>query len=137
MLAYEERLRHNDMKVTPQRLAIVKALEEHGHMAIEELYSIILKQFPSISLATLYKNLNSMNDSNFTQEVKLPNQKSKFELTKDPHSHLYCSCCGKVEDYFVDTRNILKIAQASNYQNLEVANLVFSGICTKCQTTNI
>ena len=133
MLAYEEKLRHNDMKVTPQRLAIVKALEEHGHMTIEELYSIILKQFPSISLATLYKNLNSMNDSNFTQEVKLPNQKSKFELTKDEHSHLVCTSCGKVEDYFIDTKNILKSAQTSNYKNLEVANLVFSGICCGCQ----
>lgn len=133
MLAYDQLLRKNDMKVTPQRMAIVKELEMHGHLSIDELYEKIIKQFPSISLATLYKNLNSMNESNFTQEVKIPNQKSKYELTKETHSHLVCPKCDKVEDIMIDTSSILKQTKTSHFKDIEVASLILSGICKDCQ----
>lgn len=133
MLAYDDLLRQNEMKVTPQRLAIVKALEEHGHLNIDELYDLITKQFPSISLATVYKNLNSMNESNFTQEVKLPNQKSKYELTKGAHSHVICRVCGKVEDVVIDTKKLIGLLDKDKYSEVEVHYLVYSGICKDCQ----
>lgn len=131
MLAYEQKLRNNDMKVTPQRMAIIQELQKYGHLSIDELYEKITAKFPSISLATVYKNLNSMNDSNFTQEVKIPNQKSKFELTKESHSHLVCTKCGKVEDIMIDTSNLLKNT-CTTYTNLEVTSLIIKGICKDC-----
>lgn len=133
MVAYEQILRENEMKVTPQRMAIVKELQMHGHLSIDELYEKIIKQFPSISLATLYKNLNAMNETNFTQEVKLPNQKSKFELTKEIHSHMLCQNCGKVEDIMLDTSSVIKNAKHSNYKDLQVASLIIAGVCQDCQ----
>ena len=84
-------LKANNLKVTPQRLTIIKELYKNGHMNIDELYVNLKEKFPSISLATIYKNINSMVDILYVSEVKIPNKKSVYELTKEEHSHLVCN----------------------------------------------
>ena len=130
---YETLLRKYNIKVTPQRLAIVQELDGHVHMSIEELYHAIRKKFPSISLATVYKNINAMMDKHFILEVKVPEQKPKYELVKAPHSHLMCQKCGKVEDILLDLDNVTqKAANISHYQITD-KTLILSGICPICK----
>ncbi len=136
MEKYENLLRNSNIKVTPQRLAIVEELDGHVHMSIEELYEAIKKKFPSISLATVYKNINAMMDQGFMQEVKVPGQKSKYELTKAPHSHVVCENCGKVEDIALDLEKVTQ--DAANMTRYEVRGkaLILSGICPACKTAS-
>ncbi|RUM66132.1 MAG: transcriptional repressor [Sulfurospirillum sp.] len=132
MESSERLLREHGIKVTPQRLSIVSELSGRVHMSIDDLYQSIKKSFPSISLATVYKNINAMMDMNFIQEVKIPNQKSRFELNKEPHSHLFCQKCGKVEDIELELNTITtQAAQKSGYK-IDEQSLIFSGICPKC-----
>ena len=133
MNEFEQLLRENHIKVTPQRLSIVEELYGHIHMSIEELFSEIKKKFPAVSLATIYKNINTMMDKGFISEVQIPNQKSKYELVKPSHSHVVCQKCGKVEDISLDLDSIAhKVANMTHYQINEEA-LVFSGICPACK----
>ena len=135
MQKYENLLRESKIKVTPQRLAIVEELDGHVHMSIEELYEAIKKKFPSISLATVYKNINAMMEQGFIQEVKVPGQKSKYELTKAPHSHVVCESCGKVEDIDLDLEKVThRAANMSHYEIKEKA-LVLTGICPACKAS--
>ena len=133
MERYENLLRNSNIKVTPQRLAIVEELNGHVHMSIEELYKAIKKKFPSISLATVYKNINAMMDQGFIQEVKVPGQKSKYELTKAPHSHIVCENCGKVEDIALDLEKVTR--NAANITRYEIRDkaLILSGLCPACK----
>ena len=126
-------LKEYNLKVTPQRVAIVEELYQNGHMNIDELYQKLLKKFPSISLATIYKNVNAMVEKIFLNEVKIPEAKSVYELVKEEHSHLVCKSCGKIEDIHIDT-NILSnsIATMSNFK-VEDTKVVFSGLCSNCQ----
>lgn len=126
-------LKEYNLKVTPQRVAIVEELYKHGHMNIDELYKKLLEKFPSISLATIYKNVNAMVEKIFLNEVKIPETKSVYELAKEAHSHLVCSSCGKIEDIKIDT-SVLKdsLKEQSSFQ-IENVDVVFSGICTSCQ----
>ena len=133
MNEFEQLLREKHIKVTPQRLSIVEELYGHIHMSIEELFSEIKKKFPAVSLATIYKNINTMMDKGFISEVQIPNQKSKYELVKPSHSHVVCQKCGKVEDISLDLDSIAhKVANMTHYQINEEA-LVFSGICPACK----
>ena len=50
---YTKLLKDYNLKVTPQRIAIVDELHKHGHMNIDSLYQVLLVKFPSISLATI------------------------------------------------------------------------------------
>ena len=70
MIKYENLLRGYSLKVTPQRIAIVEDLYKNGHMSINELYKSVKERFSTISLATIYKNINSMIDVSFVKEIK-------------------------------------------------------------------
>ncbi|MEA3331556.1 MAG: Fur family transcriptional regulator [Campylobacterota bacterium] len=133
MINYTNILREHNLKATPQRLAIADALHNHGHINIESLYGMMIKKFSSISQATIYKNINLMLENAFIQEVKIPHAKSVYELTKSSHSHLVCGKCGEVEDVTLDLDDV--IHNASDIANFKIdkADLVLSGICSKCQ----
>ncbi len=123
-------LKEYNLKVTPQRIAIVEELYNNGHMNIDDLYKKLLEKFPSISLATIYKNVNAMIDKVFLNEVKIPNAKAVYELVKEEHSHLVCSSCGIIEDIYVD-RSVLVNNIQTDFK-IEKISIVLSGICSKC-----
>ena len=133
MINYTDELRRHNLKATPQRLAISDALYTSGHINIDALYEIMLKNFSSISLATIYKNIHLMLENAYIQEVKIPNSKSVYELTKNYHSHLVCTECGEVEDIKLNMNPI--ISEVSSNSNFEISktDVVLSGICKRCQ----
>jgi Fe2+ or Zn2+ uptake regulation protein len=133
MRGIAELLKEYHLKVTPQRLKIITILEEYGHLNIEELYQHMLKEFPNVSLATIYKNINQMEESGLVQEVKLPHIKSVYELTKTPHLHVVCQLCQKVEDVIVKTDKIVKDAEVVSGYHVQKSFITLSGICPTCQ----
>jgi len=126
-------LKEYDLKVTPQRMCIVDELLKEGHLSIEELFEKIRDKFPSLSLATVYKNINAMIDKNFIKEVKIPNLKSKYELTKDEHAHIICEKCGKVKDIEVDNNLIIKEVESKSRYQIDHTAFIFGGLCPECQ----
>jgi len=130
---YTEILRQHNLKATPQRLEITNALYTNGHISIENLYDVMLKKFNSISLATIYKNINLMLEASFIQEVKIPNEKSVYELTKETHSHIICDSCGDILDIKLDLNAVISNAvQSSNYK-INKSDLILLGTCQNCQ----
>ncbi len=130
---YIEKLREHRLKATPQRTAIAEALDTYGHLSVEELYELLKRRFHSLSLATIYKNINIMKENEFVAEVKLPEQKSVFELKKEAHSHLQCRSCNRVWDLMLDLDDIIAQASKKSAFAIEEANLVFSGLCDRCK----
>ena len=121
-------LEDSNLKITPQRLAILKELENRGHASIEEIYENIKNTFPTISLATIYKNINALKDEGIISEVCL-HQKPKYEILKDPHAHFICKKCGKVEDIAFDEVFNKQIEKKYPNSNKE---LYIYGICKNC-----
>lgn len=126
-------LREHALKVTPQRLGILSLMQQAGHISIDDLYLEIKKQFSTISLATLYKNIHSMMDKSLIKEVKIPQMKSRYEITKAEHGHLLCQECGDFIDIDLDLKALVnEVKNESNYK-IKESHLVLSGICPKCQ----
>lgn len=129
---YVDLLKRYHLKVTPQRVAIVQELNEFGHLNIDQLYHKMADKFPSISLATIYKNMNAMIEKVFIQEVKIPNEKSVYELTKEQHAHVVCEKCKKIEDIILDSTALVnEVTEKSNFQ-INHSSFVFNGICSEC-----
>ncbi len=130
---YENLLREHGLKVTPQRLGILSLMNQKGHMSVDELYTQIKEQFTSISLATMYKNMNAMMASSVITEVKIPKQKSRFEIAKEAHGHLLCQECGEFIDVELNLKQIAEdVSMKSRYKLVETS-LVLSGVCPICQ----
>jgi len=129
---YTQILREHKLKATPQRLEIAQALHIHGHMSIENLYDVMLEKFSSISLATIYKNIHLMLESTFIQEVKLPNHKSVYELSKNSHSHILCVKCNQIFDIDLNLNSVIADASKNTDFVIEKSDLVLSGRCKNC-----
>ncbi len=122
-------LEESKLKITPQRLAILKELESRGHASIEEIYEKIKNSFPSISLATIYKNINALKEEGIICEVCL-HQKPKYELKKDSHAHFICKKCGKVTD--IPFSDIINKEIEKFYPDAQ-KELYIYGICRECK----
>ncbi|MEO1922919.1 MAG: Fur family transcriptional regulator [Nautiliaceae bacterium] len=129
MKNYKNLLEESNLKTTPQRLAILKELDKHGHASIEEIYENIKEMFPSISLATIYKNINALKEENLITEICF-HQKPKFEIKKEPHAHFICKKCAKVED--IPFSEIMNKEVEKKYPNSQ-KELYIYGICSECK----
>lgn len=126
-------LKEKQLKVTPQRIAILNELQRSGHSCIENIFNNIKKQVPSISLATVYKNIVALNNYNVIKSVNTPNQKQQYEINIKPHVHLFCSICEKLEDFDIDTSDFTTLCEkASGYKDIYDASIMFRGKCSKC-----
>jgi Fe2+ or Zn2+ uptake regulation protein len=126
---YKYLLEQSNLKMTPQRLAILKEIDKRGHASIEEIYEDIKEMFESISLATIYKNINSMKEKNIISEICL-HQKPKYEITKEPHAHFVCKKCGYVED--VPFSDIINSEIEKRYPDSQ-KELYIYGVCKRCK----
>ena len=129
---YTNVLREHNLKATPQRLAMLEIIFLNGHINIDKLYEDVKVKFESISLATIYKNITAMTKSMLLFEVKLPNEKSVYEIVKDNHSHLLCNECGKVQDIDIDTNDIIDSISNKHTFIIKHSDLVLSGSCEAC-----
>jgi len=129
MQHYKEILDKSTLKATPQRLTILKELEKSGHANIDEIYENVKSSFPSISLATIYKNIISLKEENIISEVCHP-KKNKYEVAKDPHAHFICKKCGFIED--IDLDSALTDSVNQKYPNSQ-KELYIYGICDNCK----
>ena len=130
---YTERLRDNNLKVTPQRIAILEEIEAAGHIDVDKLYEVLLITFPSISLATVYKNVNQMYELNVLEVIKAPNHKLQYEIAKEPHIHLACNACGSVMDMDRCVDELMHAAESESGYRLNHSTVVLDGICPSCQ----
>jgi Fur family ferric uptake transcriptional regulator/Fur family peroxide stress response transcriptional regulator len=135
MIDYITLLKKHNLKATFQRINILEIVDKNGHIDIDGIYEQIKQKLPTISLATVYKNILSMTQSSVLVEVPIVGKKSKYELKKADHIHLVCTKCGDVEDKdCIDiTNNALHSLTDKENFNLSTRQINLYGICHKCQ----
>jgi len=131
-LSHIELLKNHELKATPQRLCILDTLQECGHATLEDIQKIISDKHPTLSLSTIYRNLNDMVQKNIVSEVKLANRKDHFEISKAKHIHLVCRECGKIEDFMLETTELAKEIERATGDKVLDDTLSFDVICKDC-----
>jgi Fur family peroxide stress response transcriptional regulator len=103
-----ERCREAGMNVTPQRVAVYRALlEAEDHPSPEVLYRRLRPAMPSLSLATIYKALDALARLGLVREVSVVGERKRFDANVDRHHHLVCSRCKKVSDFYDEALDAL------------------------------
>lgn len=133
MITFEQNLRTKSLKITPQRITILNQLHHNGHMSVDELFTQIKQLQPSISLATIYKNIHLLCEANILREIKVPTQKPKYELSSDQHIHVCCEICGKIEDIKLDTSKLQEDGALMSRYAISDISAVLIGQCPECQ----
>ncbi|MFW6081940.1 MAG: Fur family transcriptional regulator [Desulfosalsimonas sp.] len=131
-----EKLRANYYKITPQRLAIAEILAKStGHPSVEDIYEQVGKDYPSMSLATVYRNVMLMKSLGEILELGFPDGSNRYDGNKPyPHPHVICIRCGKIiEPHLTSLRDMTKeVIQKTNFTVL-THQLNFFGKCGDCK----
>ena len=135
MTDYTKLLKRCELKATFQRMKILENIEKYGHMSVDEIYAEVVKTHPSLSLATVYKNIILMVENSVLTEVPIEGKKSKYELIKEDHIHLVCTECGEVADkpHMHETDKLLDALTESEHFALKKQQINLYGVCAHCQ----
>jgi len=130
------KLRESEYRLTPQRVELIRLIAaSDGHPSASGLYSQIKIQFPTMSLATVYKTLHLLKELGEVLEIGLRDD-SHYDGNKPyPHPHLICMKCQKIMDGELDTavKNIVQEVEQNFGFHIVKHQLDFYGICPDCQ----
>ena len=130
------KLRERGSRMTSHRMALARLLAiSKGHPNATQLYENLRQQFPTISLATVYKTLVLLKEEGEVLEIDLHND-SRYDGNKPyPHPHLVCNRCKRILDGDeVSTLQKLnrEIEEKYGFQ-IQRHQIVFFGVCQDCQ----
>ena len=131
-----ERSRELGIKVTPQRIAIYRELASTDqHPSTETIYKKIKDYYPNISLTTVYRTLETFEKLGLISVVNVLYNAARYDANLDPHHHIVCTECKKVEDVYDECLNNLDISNKTlgDYK-VEGYSLLLSGVCTSCRS---
>lgn len=128
-------LKENEYKLTPQRLAVAKILSQsEGHPSVEQIYDKLMDQFPTISMATVYRNVMIMKSLGQVLELGFPDGSNRYDGKRPyPHPHVICIICRKIIDPDLDTLKNLEaeVAKETGFE-IRTHRLDFFGVCEDC-----
>ncbi|BCA78556.1 transcriptional repressor [Desulfuromonas sp. AOP6] len=130
------KLRQRDCRITPQRLAILQAfLNTDQHPSVEQVYNQVKIQFPTTSLATVYKTVTLLKEIGEILEIGFADGRSHYDGNKPyPHPHLVCTGCHRIIDPDISLLDQMtsEVAKATGYQ-ITSHQVELFGLCPACQ----
>ncbi|RMI15400.1 MAG: transcriptional repressor [Calditrichaeota bacterium] len=135
MLTVEEFIntcREKGLNVTYQRVLIYKTLAAtKSHPTAEEIYEKVREEYPAISLATVYKTLETLAEHHLIDKVTPLHDLARYDGNPEPHHHLVCVHCRKVVDVDEDPGNDIRLPRHDQFQ-IYGYRLQYEGICREC-----
>ena len=123
------------MRMTSQREIILKELQDsHQHLSADELYERVKKIMPRISLATVYRNLETLSEAGIIGKLEISGRQKRFDSDTHPHDHIYCLQCHRVDNIDFD-RNLVNPAEVASDKGYRITGyrVEFKGICSACR----
>ena len=131
------KLKDHDFRLTPQRLAVLKVLAvSEGHPTVERIYETVRAEFPTTSIATIYKTVNLLKQLNEVLELGFPDGSNRYDGNKPyPHPHVICTKCKKIIDPNLGSLKDLT-KEVINETGFQILNhrVDFFGTCRDCQS---
>lgn len=129
-------LKSNNLKVTPQRLAIYSYLiSTKEHPSAETIYKDLKTDYPNMSLATVYKTVASLKKAGLVLELNVGEDSFRYDATTKAHAHIVCRECHRVADYNgeVVARQSVEDAEKETGFIIDSEQVYFFGLCGKCR----
>ncbi len=130
-----EKLREAKIKVTPQRILILKIMSNYRgkHVTAEEIYNKIKSDIPSISISTVYRTLKQLEEKGIVSSLAVPSAYglTLFDSNFEEHHHFICKHCGKIQD--IPKQDIsVNIHKKAKWRG-ENISVIIKGLCEGCE----
>lgn len=128
---YVKLLKEKNLKVTPQRLIVLKYLVEHyTHPTTDKIYSDLKSNNPSLSKTTVYNALEILEKHGIIQSITISGSELRYDFREDMHHHFFCKKCGKIVDIDIKCPNLERISSYGH--KVEEIHGYIKGICSDC-----
>lgn len=125
---------HKKYRNSKQRSKILELLRStKSHPTAIWVYENLRKDFPTLSLGNVYRNLNILVELGAVQELKFGSTFDRYDGNVQPHYHFICERCSEIQDLDMEHNQLLNdqveelIHCRVNHHRLE-----FYGVCAKC-----
>jgi len=124
------RLKEAGLKLTPQRLALIKILKNNkNHPSADMIYRELKKKYPMVSFSTVYNILNVLKKIGEIEQLAITENKVSYDPNTDPHHHFLCEKCNQIQDIYHDFRIP---AEKIRTHRVKKHQIYFYGICSRC-----
>ncbi len=123
------------LRMTKQRRIILEELcKLKSHPTADEMYHILRKRMPRISLGTVYRNLEVLSENGIIQKIDVGGTQKRFDGNAELHYHVRCLKCNRVDDIDVPPdRSIEERARGKTEFSILRHHTEFVGICPACR----
>lgn len=123
------------MRLTTQRQILLEELAKaNSHPTACELYDMVRKRLPRIGLGTVYRNLELMADSGIILKLEVGGSQKRFDAVTEPHYHVRCSKCSRIEDIELKViKELVDAAAVKTAYSIIGHHVEFTGECPDCQ----
>ncbi len=131
-------LRATGLRVTAQRLAVLRALQRRPHADAETVIGLVRDELGSISPQAVYNVLATLTGAGMVRRIEPAGSAARYELrVGDNHHHVVCRECGATADVdcAVGRRPCLTPAETHGFV-LDEAEVTFWGLCPTCQNAS-
>ncbi|MDH4202761.1 MAG: transcriptional repressor [Phycisphaerae bacterium] len=134
LMAFEDRCRKNGLKITPQRIAVYKALiNTDTHPTAEEVHKMVREDIHNISLDTVNRTLLTLAEIGVAFRVEGTGQPRRYDGGMEDHQHFRCIKCGKVIDFHYEPFDNIEIpAHLQGQFQIMRKTVYMEGICETC-----
>ena len=124
---------HSNLRMTRQRKVILEELRKvKTHPSADEVYEMVRKRLPRISLGTVYRNLEILSESGDIQKLEPGCSLKRFDGDTSEHCHIRCVRCDRIADApLPDVKFDLELVESSDFE-ITGHRLEFLGLCSEC-----
>lgn len=128
------RLKERQCRLTPQRMAVLKILVGSEHPSVEQIYEQVHRDFPTTSIATVYKTVALLRELGEVLELGFPDGCNRYDGSKPfPHPHVICTGCRAVMDPDLPrVQDLTRQVSAETGFRITTHRLDFFGLCPAC-----
>lgn len=114
-----------------QRELVYQALKRtKEHPTADMIYRTLKPENPSLSLGTVYRNLNLLSAEGRITRMSFPVE--RYDADISPHPHFACKRCGGVFDLDLPYNEELDRAVAAAGYEVAGHSVLFTGVCAQC-----
>jgi Fur family peroxide stress response transcriptional regulator len=127
-----EQLKQHGIRPSFQRIKILEYLWNcHSHPTVEEIFTALTAEIPTISKATIYNTLHTFIEAGLVREINIAIDAQHYDIMLEDHGHFKCLSCGKIFNFDLDLDQLAIVGLQAFL--IKKKDVYFSGLCPDCQ----